>query len=185
MPRFVPSQVVEVIDQLYPDARSNRKATIGTGAGPAAIVALAKEIPPALLTLTGQDLSDYAVCLQFMETTQQSSLAHQRGYEVPEYRGFSTVFLLRAALARCPDESPTPTTAELTFITNDALRQNIRRDVSAANQDLTNGEYKGATVLGGSATEALLLSAIQNAERRKEGAVQAAVAALMTAKVLA
>jgi hypothetical protein len=40
-------------------------------------------------------------------------------------------------------------------------------------------------VLGGSATEALLLSAIQNAERQKEGTVQAAVAALMIAKVLA
>lgn len=119
-----------------------------------------------------------------MESTQQSGLAHQRGYQVPEYRGFSTIFLLRAALAKCPDESPTPATVGLTFITDGPLRDNIRRDISAANQDLANGEYKGATVLGGSATEALLLYAIQEAEKQRSGTVPQTVSSLLVTATL-
>lgn len=184
MPRVVPSQVVEVIDQLYSDARTNTKAVIGNGAGLSAIVALAREIPAELLPLTGQALSDFFVCLQFMEATQQSSLAHQRGYQVAEYRDCSTIFLLRSLLAKCPDDAPAPGTAELLFVGDVDLRDSIRRDVSAANQDMVNGEWKGATVLAGSATEALLLWAVQDAERQKKGAIAAAVSLLIGATTL-
>ena len=41
------------------------------------------------------------------------------------------------------------------------MRESIRLDISAANRDLANGEWKGATVLAGSAVEALLLWALQ------------------------
>src|SRR4051794_4204859 len=103
MPRIVPSQIVELIDQLFPDARSTQKARIGNGPELATVLSLARQIPTELLTLTGQDFADFAVSLQFMESTQQSSLSLQRGFQVAEYRGFSTIFLLRAVLAKCPD----------------------------------------------------------------------------------
>jgi hypothetical protein len=66
------------------------------GAQLAAIAAYAKEIPPELLTLTGQDLSDYVVAIQYIERTQQLSLRDPTyGYTVPDYRGMNTIVLLR------------------------------------------------------------------------------------------
>ena len=52
-------------------------------------------------------------------------------------------------------------TATLLFIPNIALRESIRNDISAANQALHDGLWKGSTVLAGAAIEALLLWAIK------------------------
>jgi hypothetical protein len=143
VPRVVPSQVVEVIDQLFPEARGSRRATVRTGPYLAAIAALTKEILADLLTLTGQDLSDYVVALQLIEEMQQHSLGRQRAFQVLEYREKSTIVLLRDALAKCSDEALKPETTGLLFIGDVDLRQSIRRDISAANQDLVIGEWKG------------------------------------------
>jgi hypothetical protein len=67
------------------------------------------------------------------------------------------------------------------FIPDGHLRDSIRQDISAANFDLANGEYKGATVLAGSATEALLLWAVQQAEGTMAGAITAALGVLIAA----
>ena len=74
--------------------------------------------------------------------------------------------------------SPCPDTTELAFIdTRDAhLRDSIRGDIGAASIALHNGEWKGATVLAGSATEALLLWAIL--EKRSDEDRDKAIAAL-------
>lgn len=94
------------------------------------------------------------------------------------------MLLLRNALAKCPDEVPSPLTVGLIFIADIDLRDNIRRDISAANQDMANGEWKGATVLAGSATEALLLWAVQDADQQKSGAINAAASTLVATKTL-
>jgi hypothetical protein len=180
MPRVVPSQVVELIDNLYPQAISNPRENARTGPQLAAIVDSARAVPPELLALTGQDLTDYVVALAMIENTQQHSLAQQRAFNVTEYRDLSPIVLLRQAMAKCPDEASTPTTTELLFIDDTQLRESIRRDISAANQDMVNGEWKGATVLAGSATEALLLWGIE----QKAGSVAAAVKALVAAGTL-
>jgi hypothetical protein len=73
------------------------------------------------------------------------------------------VQLLYQTLKRCPDAAPSPATTELLFITDGALRAELRLDISTANQAMTNGEWKPATVLAGSVVEALLLWALQQA----------------------
>src|SRR5579872_693242 len=161
MPRVVPSQVVQLIDQLFPGVTQAPHMNIGSGPHLTAVVTFAKQIPAELLTIAGQDLSDYAVALEYMESTERSRLALQRGVNVPEFRDRNVVVLLRDALLKCPDEAPAPGTVELVFISDPELRDSLRRDISAANQDMIYGEWKGATVLAGSATEALLLWAIQ------------------------
>jgi hypothetical protein len=70
------------------------------------------------------------------------------------------------------DEAPTPTTAELSFIPDTALRDSIRNDIGAATRALHDGLWKAATVLAAAATEALLLWAIT--ERKSEREVEAA-----------
>jgi hypothetical protein len=182
MPRVVPSQVVEFIDQLFPNAQTTTQIQIHMGATGflAAIVSFAKQIPPELITLSGQDLADYVLALSLIENVQQLWLSSGSHWKLPDHRGTSPIVLFRRALTKCPDEVPSPATAELLFIADVDLRDSIRRDVSAANQDMVNAEWKGATVLAGSATEALLLWGIQ----QKPGSVAAAVKALAAAGTL-
>jgi hypothetical protein len=184
MPRVVPSQIVELIDQLYPQAKEGTRVDARTGPTLAAIAAAAKAIPPELLTLTGGDLSDYIVVLAMIDMSQKQSLAIERPLNVPEHRGISPIVLLRQALAKCPDETPAPGTTELLFIRDVDLRESIRRDISAAAQDLSNGEWKGATVLAGSAMEALLLWALQRLEQHNAGVLGGAVSALLEDRTL-
>jgi hypothetical protein len=70
------------------------------------------------------------------------------------------------------------------FITDADLRESIRLDISAANRDAANGEWKGATVLAGSASEAMLLWAIRDAESRANGTISSAITALLAAGML-
>jgi hypothetical protein len=72
-------------------------------------------------------------------------------------KGVDPVLLILEALNQCPDEYPPPsTTAELTFIPDDVLRNSIRGDIGAAKRAFINFEWKAATVLAGAAIEALL-----------------------------
>jgi hypothetical protein len=81
-------------------------------------------------------------------------------------------------MAVCPDEAAAAGTTALAFIADTDLRESIRLDISSANSDLTDGRWKGATVLAGSAAEALLLWAVQRHEENHPGARAHAVAAL-------
>lgn len=164
MPRVVPSQVVALIDQIFPTAVTTPRFPVysGNAATLAAIVSLADEIPEELITLSGDDYSDLVHSME--------SLAHvvdkwnyRGGDDPPPYiKGKSPVALVREMLARCPDQTPSPATSQLTFISDIGLRDSIRADLSTANSALHNGEWKASTVLAGSVVEALLLWSIQS-----------------------
>ena len=83
MPRVVPSQVVELIDQLFPNAKTTTQINVHVGATAYlhAILAYAREIPQELLTLVGQDLSDYTVSLAMIERVQQLWIAGRGALE--------------------------------------------------------------------------------------------------------
>jgi len=65
-------------------------------------------------------------------------------------------------LKLCPDEAPHSNVNALAFITPSAWRDQLRLDLSSAHHALVSGEWKAATVLGGSLIEALLLWAIMH-----------------------
>jgi len=188
MPRVVPSQVRELIEHLYPPS------TLVSGIGSqlftehssnlAAILAMAEKIPDELLALTGHDYNKYIMALETIRHQLSRWLHRTDPQALPQVQGRNTVLIIYEALKLCPDESPTPVTAALKFIGDLPLRDSICLDISAANRDLVSHEYKGATVLAGSATEALLLWAIQEAGRHKPGTIPTAVAALLKARTL-
>ncbi len=163
MTRVVPSQVVALIDQAFPNAKTVQDFAVYAGSAGAlsAIVSLADEIPDELLTISGDDYTDL---VHGMESLSQKveNWNHRGGDEPPpRIKGKSPVVIIREVLTKCPDERPSPATAELHFIPDQDLRNSIRLDVSSANNSLHNGEWKAATVLAGAALEALLLWAIQ------------------------
>ena len=171
MPRVVPSQVVALIDRLFPftatqkDIQDNRvQLALADAPRLAAVVELADQIPPELIALEGDEYTVYASSLAAIRTSIATWQARGGVQPLDRLLGFGNlnpVTLFRRVLEHCPDEFPAPSTVELTFISEQDFRENLRTDISAANQALSNGEWKAATVLAGAAIEALLLWALQ------------------------
>ncbi len=181
MPRVVPSQVVAVIDQLFPAAATQVELkefmlTIGNASQLMGLLDLIERIPDELIVLNPEDYSIFTICTRAIRT--QVEMWQSRGDtsfgKVPGLPPLNPVTLIRRCLLKCPDEAPSPGTEELSFITDEALRESIRLDISAANRNLSGGEWKGSTVLAGSAAEALLLWALQEHENRYPSSLSAA-----------
>jgi hypothetical protein len=168
MLRVVPSQVLALIDQNFPAAKSNAGFPVySASAGVlAAIVRLVGEIPTELFVISAEDYSNLVAGVESLRSAVDKW--HRRGGDDPPgaISGVNPLVAIRTVLSKCPDESPSPSTSTLTFIADVDLRESIRLDISASNRDMANGEWKGATVLAGSASEALLLWAIQETELR-------------------
>lgn len=171
MPRVVPSQVVTLIDKLFPftatqkDTQESRvHLELADAPRLAAVVELADQIPPELIVLEGDDYAVYTSSLAAIRTSIDTWQARGGVHPLERLPGFGNlnpVTLLRRALKQCPDEYPAPSTVELAFIPEQEFRENLRTDISAANQAQSNGEWKAATVLAGAEIEALLLWSLQ------------------------
>lgn len=143
--------------------------------------ALADQIPGELLTM---ESALYALFISAKGhirhrlvywATSDPNRGHDLGV-MPGQPEQIPVTVIRDALAKCEDESPAPATSELNFIADPDLRTNLRNDIGAINRALVKGEWKAATVLAGSAIEALLLCDLQN---RRQATFPAAVTALV------
>jgi hypothetical protein len=191
VPRVVPSDVVKAADRLFPDMAANAAAfpQMAHDQLPwlAALAELVDAVPQELIVLEPTQYAAFiasVACIKAMGDVFQSSRApaslalRLRGYDE------NPIFLIRAAMRVCPDEAPSPQTAELSFIRDQLLRDSIRQDISAANQALAEGGWKGATVLAGSAVEALLLWALQEHEAQHVGARAAAITTLLGNRTL-
>jgi hypothetical protein len=180
MPRVVPSQVVAFIDTLWPTPEQQKNLNPTQAGRLSGLVELADQVPGELLTM---DFALYASFICAKAHIRHSLLAWASEPKQPNWLGIMPgqpeqipVTVIRDALAQCPDESPAPGTSELSFIADADLRTNLRNDIGAVNLALSNGEYKAATVLAGSAVEALLLWDLKN---RHTTRVPVAVTALV------
>jgi hypothetical protein len=155
----MPSQVVQTIDDLFPHAKRNQLDYV-VSAGHASqllgILNLLNDVPGELITLTATDYAE----LVLAKSTIKETLPHWRARgnvgDMANVKRFDAVTVIRRALAKCPDEYPPSATAELLFINDPELRENIRRDLGATERALNNAEWKAATVLAGATIEALL-----------------------------
>jgi hypothetical protein len=167
MPRVVPTDITNLIDSILPphDRASTRLARTQTPEI-MAIIRLASELPDEFRVFSGAEYASYMVSISSLielldfwkihKDLPVSTLSYQ------EQGGVKAVETVRNLLSKCPDEIPSPLTAELSFIPDIDLRNNIRNDISAAYRALHDGLWKAATVLAGAASEALLLWAIAN-----------------------
>jgi hypothetical protein len=160
MPRVMPTEAVRTIRRLFPGiGRHNVSQTysLGNANELRGIINLVKEVPPELIDLPEDVYASLILATSAIEN--QLDLWISRG-EVSILRpvgGVDPVLLIWEALNQCLDEyPPSPTTSELTFITDITLRDIIRRDISATDRLLSALEWKAATVLAGASIEALL-----------------------------
>lgn len=189
MPHVVPSDVVTAIDRMFGGwvQRQNTFPNVGRPDLPrlAALVQLVESIPQKLLVLEPRRYAELIASVSCLRAMADVFQAGQPAVSLL-LAGFdqNPIALIRAALEVCPDEAPAPETAALAFIADEGLRESIRLDISAANRNLEQGEWKGATVLAGSAIEALLLWRLLEHEKQSTGARAAAISALLGNKTL-
>jgi hypothetical protein len=159
LPKVIPSQVVALIESVYPaiKAHSNMQVYSGDAAVLAAIINLVDDIPEELLTISGEDYSNFVLALQSMGAAVNRWT--QRGGDDPPrtIKSMSPVVIVRETLLKCPDANPSRASSALPFIPDTTLRDSIRLDMSSAADALHRGDFKSATVLAGAAIEALLL----------------------------
>lgn len=176
MPKVVPSVVVSIIDEFFPQAakqedREEKRFSIGRKERNevTAVVDLVERIPGELFVL---DSSDYAVFSAALSAVKSVIKTWETG---PDYSishlgprsNLNPISIIRQLLAKCPDRSLMHSSSSLKFIRQKDFRNSILMDISGANQALSNGEWKAATVLGGSAIEALLLWSLQKVPKPK------------------
>jgi hypothetical protein len=172
MRSVMPSQVVQTIDALFPHAaRGGGAGELQAGQSPqlTSVVSLAKAIPPELISVSNSDYADFVLAVSTIEFHLSVWISRGNvGSMSPVHKSDAISVLRRVlgrVLAKCPDEFPPPATTELLFITDDDLRESIRRDLGAADRAFRNSEWKAATVLAGAAIEALLLWKLQEPPR--------------------
>lgn len=170
MPRVLPSEVVRVIEALYPGQIENDFQNIllvaANLSGLEVISELVEQIPNELIALQGAEYSGLLGGIAGIrsEIADVRSANDRRGRNMVHLTGFddmTPVALIYTALKKCPDTAPSAQTAGLEFIEDEGLRENLRIDISSAERAIADGVWKGATVLAGSVVEALLLWALQ------------------------
>src|ERR1700732_5392684 len=156
MPRVVPSQVVAFIASI--PGHNPKEVVRMNGLGRPALsatLALVERVPDELLTMDSATYAMFTFAQEQIKEILDVWSANQRdGHSFAEFQ-FDTfknpLTRLHDALAKCPDQSSAPSTSELAFITDAGLRANLRNDIGAVTRALSNGEWKAATVLAGSA----------------------------------
>lgn len=166
----VPSQIVRFIEKVFPQlpkgyADDMNKSVIDHiwSTQVSAILHLVDQLPEHLVSLPSDEYAQFVIAREVVRSVVQSwesghdrpKLDHTEG--LPGPNPVSTLWNL---LRKCGDEGAMGGTNGLLFIKDDAKRNTLRVDVSSANQALANGEFKAATVLAGSAIEALLHTAL-------------------------
>jgi hypothetical protein len=168
MPKVVPSQIVEVIDQIFPKAKDQKDSqqdrfpvTRANQNELAAIVDLFEQIPGELIILDQKDYTALRLAVTAIKNTIPAW--NLRDYGLNRIHGFGNlnpVTIIRNSLSKCPDEGVLNTVSDLKFISIQELRESLRIDISSANQAFQNGEWKAATVLAGASIHRIDLDGV-------------------------
>jgi hypothetical protein len=136
---------------------------------------LYQDMPHQLINLPA---SDHATLVAEIANIELAMDRYRGGKQYDELAPISHALpRVWALIRKLPDSFPS-TRADLSFITDADLQKMIGSDIDAVGVDLQSGEWKGATVLAGSCSEALLLYGIQEWERRNPNVISQAVKAL-------
>jgi hypothetical protein len=167
MAHVVPSQVCELIRTLFPDVEREQAVPGQRGLYNAsrvrAVLDQLDKIPDELIRLPAKEAALFQANVSALRSAlaDRNQSADQLSVSQISPSGFRPLTEILKTLANCPDEAPAPATRGLEFISDAALRDVLRADMSTASSALTNHEYKASTVLAGSVVEAMLLWALQ------------------------
>jgi hypothetical protein len=158
MPKLRPSEMIQVIDNLFGGGRSEvepRAVKHIHQVEVRALLSLLEDVPRELVQLSTPDLVEFTRCKSVLAAAV-GRWTYGDTMPSPEVGGRDPIERIRRLLQKCPDEMPPPA-PELPFISDDSLRVGIEKLIHAAWTDFNAQEWIGATALAGTALEALLL----------------------------
>lgn len=172
MARIVPSVLVEAIREMFPNKPDIngpieyllvRIGNEGLVSKLASILVLVRQIPENLLPLEQNKLVRLLRSIATIDETlnQWKTIKDPQNYPLSLIDQQHPVAIIRDIFAECPDERHEEKYSSVRFIADTGLRETIELDLGEAWRAASEGGYKAATVLAGSAVEALLLWAIQ------------------------
>jgi hypothetical protein len=189
MPRKVPTQIVNLIDRYFPWAKDwklgskvqEREATrFAAVTWLPGLVENLDQVPDGLVVLEQDEAAEFLMAHAALRQERQILAAGSKdAVDFPMLKQRDCVEIVRTALAKCPDEGPSISATELKFLKDSTLEKTLATDLGSIERALSNGEWKAATVIGGSVIEALLLWAL---DQRSATDVSSAIAGALTAK---
>jgi len=102
VPRVYPSQIVDLLDQISPDRLLSSELS--------AVIDLLSELPSELLAISGNDYSKYRISIQEINGLVDA-WKNGRGDQHRVHQCANSLEVIRDLLSKCPDESPSPSTA--------------------------------------------------------------------------
>jgi hypothetical protein len=171
--------VIQIIDSQFPWAKEEvptsaqdlmlHPAILASLGG---VMSVVDQIPTELLATAGSE--DYAR-LQFAAGELREMIATTQAYRAPagtqggylslrpneRYGGYNVLSFIRQLLAKCRDQAPLENSSRILFLHPPETRQSLLSDIASVERGLSNGDFKAATVVGGSVMEALLLWALK------------------------
>jgi len=144
MPRVVPSQIVEFIDDKFQFARSRQQYNVDPQFKDrvTALLRLVGELPDELLIMERDAYNRFVLSVSTMESTlDQGDWMISRGPMASFYdQGLGKAICdLRECLEPLPDEQTPAATSGLPFITDPQLQDSIRADIAFADQAFRRG----------------------------------------------
>ena len=171
--RVVPSQIVEFLDATF-DSDCLRKTDERIEAWREfqlqALLWMLDQVPSELLPADRNEFSALIACrfsIQHMIQQWQRLGASYYQFNPVGREKANPLWVMRELLTKCPDSVPVPEIAGLDFVDDEALRNQLRIDMTEAFDAERNGDWKAATVLAGSVMEALLLWALGKSTREQ------------------
>jgi hypothetical protein len=122
-----------------------------------ALLDLIDHIAPNLLLVSVEDFASLRMALAAMRSAVEQWTHQEFGLKtLTALNDEHVIRVVRRVMLACPDDAPATSTSALQFIADPKFRDTLRLDISNAERAFSNGEWKAATVLAGSAIEALL-----------------------------
>lgn len=160
-----PSEIIQAIDALFGPSRNEldslaikhfHQVEVRT------LLSLLDDMPRELLRMPAVDLVEFTRCRAVLAAVV-ARWSFGDTQPSPNVGSRDPVERIRRLLAQCPDELPPPE-PELMFIADENLRAGIEDRIRAAWTSFKVEEWIGATVLAGTALEALLLWMIKHTD---------------------
>lgn len=165
-----PSEVVRLIEGLgFPDGipgTMRNGQVLQHGAWNArqvgvagSILARVDAIDPRILreSLTDRDRDMLSEAVETLRQAHSAWLHGDRGQALTTHH-VTTIYGL---LKKAKDEATPVAAADLPFITDPKLKEDIARDLTALPRLISDEQWKAATVIGGSVVEAILLAKVE------------------------
>ncbi len=179
MPRVVPSQVVDFIDLMAIGTTDSGQKVVTPEVilQLRGLIDLLDHVPDELIPLSGDDYNNWVLSVNAIRdfVLRYSAVGNLRGTVTLQYLDRSgrhdPVEVLRSLLVDCSDQVPSSDAQDLIFLKDHEFRDVLRADLYEVTHALAVGHWKSATVLAGSALEAMMLWRLDSAstleDRRK------------------